>query len=165
VPVSPATASVREALIPDDRTPPVADGEGGGQVAGDEPGGRSRTARIALVGACVLAFALGFAGMTALTRGSDGAPRSNTKPTQPAPATSAPAAPTPSTAKAPSSAPAPPSSALVGAVGNDQAPAPLSSPPPTQQTGNAGSPTPSTTVSVPSTTTPTTTTTPSTTTP
>ena len=54
MPDSPATATVREAFKPDDQTPPVADGEGGGQVNGDEPGGRSRTRRIALVGACVI---------------------------------------------------------------------------------------------------------------
>jgi hypothetical protein len=147
---------------PDDQTPPV-DGEGGGQAVGDEPGGRSRTRRIALVGACVLAFALGFAGMTALTRGSDNASSPSTKPTQPAPTAVAPAVPAPSTAKAPTSAPTPPSSALVGAVGNDQAPAPQSSQPPMPRTGNAGPPAPSTTTTVPSTTSPTTT--PSTTTP
>jgi hypothetical protein len=163
VPVSPATTTVREAFKPDDQTPPVADGEGGGQVAGDEPGGRSRTRRIALVGACVLAFALGFTGMTALTRGSDSASSPRPKPTQPVPAAGAPAAPASSTVKAPTSAPTPPSSALVGAVGNDQAPAPQSSQPPMPRTGNAGPPAPSTTTTVPSTTSPTTT--PSTTTP
>ena len=62
VPVSPATTAVREAFRPDDQTPPVAEGEGRGQVAGDEPGGPSRTRRIALVGACILAFPLGVRG-------------------------------------------------------------------------------------------------------
>ena len=128
MPVSPATATVREAFTPDDQTPPVAEGESGRQVAGVEPGGRSRTRRIALVGACLLAFALGFAGVTVLTRGSGNASSPRTKPTQPAPAAGAPAAPASSPAKAPTSAPTPPSSALVGAVGNDQAPVAQSSP-------------------------------------
>ena len=168
VPVSPATAAVREAFTPDEPIPPVAGGEGSGQIAGDETGGQPRKQRVALVAACVLAFAVGFAGMTALTGGSDTAssPSPSPKPTQPAPSAGLPAAPAPSVAKAPTSVPAPASSALVSDVGNDQTPAPQSSPPSMPQTETADSPTSSTTTSEPSTSAPTTThTTPSTTTP
>ncbi|HEY4396322.1 MAG TPA: hypothetical protein VGO28_01490 [Acidimicrobiia bacterium] len=161
MPVSPAT--VLQTLPAEDSTPPVGDG----QAADDRAATRKR--RIALVGACVLAFAVGFAGMTALMRGSGSTPSSRTKTTQPAPAAGEPAAPPASTATGlAASAPSPPpSSALVDAVGhaNDQAaPVPQSSPPPVPQTRNAGAaPTPSTTTSVPATTAPTTT--PGTTTP
>jgi hypothetical protein len=58
VSVSPATATVPEAFTPDDRTPPIVEGERGGPVVEAERGGRSRTRLVALDGACVLAFAL-----------------------------------------------------------------------------------------------------------
>jgi hypothetical protein len=155
MPVSPAT--VRESFPADDRTRPVVDGAAGGIRAA------TRKRRAALIGACVLAFVVGFAGMTALTRVRDGAKGASSprpKTTQPSGPAAAPAAPASSTAKAPASAP--PSSALVSEIGNGPQPAPQSAPP-MPRTDNAGRPGPSTTAPAPSTTTPMTS--PSTTTP
>jgi hypothetical protein len=155
VPVSPAT--VRGSFPADDATPPVVNGTSDGDRAA------RRKRRAALIGACVLAFVVGFAGMIALTRATDGAKGASSphpKTTQPTGPAAAPAAPASSPAKTPSSAP--PSSALVSEIGNGPQPAPQSAPS-MPRTDNAGPPAPSTTTPAPSTTTPATS--PSTTTP
>ena len=69
MPVSPAT--VRESFPAGDRTPAVVD------ARGDRNGAGARKRKAALVAACIGAFALGFVGMTAFTRVTNGADGSN----------------------------------------------------------------------------------------
>jgi hypothetical protein len=155
--VTAPSATLPQDARPDEPTPPIAL-----EVREDEVPD-TRRKRLVLVLACVAAFVVGFAGVTAIMRGAGSASKSPPKTKAPAITAAAPAAPPSSaaTAERPAAAPTPPAPVPEVDGGPAAAPQSPSAPAPRQEQEGASQPTPTT--SVPPTNPPTTT--PSTTTP